>query len=161
MMGMHKSAWKLYVFWILCIEALGALSGFLSRDGVKIYNASIAKPLLSPPSIVFPIVWGILFLLLGISCARIYLAPASGARARSLLAFSIQMAFNFFWSILFFNLQNFGFAFFWLLALWGCILWMILSFRKVDLPAAWLQAPYFLWVTFAGYLNFGVWMLNQ
>ena len=116
---------------------------------------------MSPPSIVFPIVWGILFALMGIGAARIYLAPASNARSRSLLLFLIQLAFNFFWSIIFFNLQNFGFAFIWLIALWILILFMILFFRKVDKLAAWLQIPYLLWVTFAAYLNFGVWLLNR
>ena len=85
----------------------------------------------------------------------------SPARSRSLRLFWVQLALNFFWSIIFFNLQASGFAFLWLLALWGLILWMILSFRAVDPPAAWLQVPYLLWVTFAAYLNFGVWMLNR
>ena len=69
--------------------------------------------------------------------------------------FFTQLAFNFLWTIIFFNLQAFDFAFFWLLALWGLILWMIISFYKVDKPAAWLQVPYLLWVAFAGYLNLG------
>ena len=69
-------------------------------------------------------------------------------------------AFNFFWSILFFNLQRFGFAFLWLIALWLLILLMIRQFRKVDPLAALLQIPYLLWVTFAAYLNLGVWYLN-
>lgn len=73
----------------------------------------------------------------------------------------IQLVFNFFWSIIFFNFQAFGFVFIWLIILWGLILWMILSFRKVDKLAAWLQIPYLLWVTFAAYLNFGVWLLNK
>ena len=79
----------------------------------------------------------------------------------NLLLFLVQLAFNFCWSIIFFNLRRFGFAFLWLIALWGLILGMILSFRQVDRTAAWLQVPYFLWVTFAAYLNFGVWMLNR
>ena len=101
------------------------------------------------------------FALMGIGAARIYLAPASNARSRSLLLFFVQLAFNFFWSIIFFNLQAFGFAFLWLIALWVLILLMILSFRKVDQPTAWLQVPYLLWVTFAAYLNLGVWLLNR
>lgn len=109
---------------------------------------------------VFPIVWTILFALMGIGIARIYRSPASKARSRSLLLFLAQLAFNFFWSIIFFNFQNFGLAFVWLIALWLLILWMILSFRKADPVAAWLQIPYLLWVTFAAYLNLGVWMLN-
>lgn len=119
------------------------------------------QPPLSPPAIVFPIVWGILFALMGIGAARIYLSPPSAARSRSLLLFLVQLAFNFCWSLLFFNLQRFGLAFVWLMVLWGLILWMILSFRRTDSLAAWLQVPYFLWVTFAAYLNFGVWLLNR
>ena len=158
---MKSIKWKLYAAWILFTEAVGALSGWLTRKGTKVYQATIKQPPLSPPGAVFPVVWGILFALLGIGAARIYRAPASAARSRSLLLFALQLAFNFFWSIIFFNLQSFGFAFFWLVALWVLILLMILSFRQVDPTAAWLQIPYLLWVAFAGYLNFGVWMLNR
>ena len=158
---MKKSTWKTYAFWIVLAEAVGALSGWLTRKGVKVYNATVQQPLLSTPSMVFPIIWGILFALMGIGAARIYLAPASNARSRSLLLFLVQLVFNFFWSIIFFNLQTFGFAFLWLIVLWVLILLMILSFRKVDKPAAWLQIPYLLWVTFAAYLNLGVWLLNR
>jgi len=156
-----KSKWKTYALWILFAEAVGALSGWLTREGTKLYNATVVQPPLSPPSAVFPIVWGILFALMGIGAARVYLAPASGARSLSLLLFLIQLAFNFFWSIIFFNFQAFGFAFIWLVLLWLLILWMTLSFRKVDKLAAWLQIPYLLWVAFAAYLNFGVWLLNR
>ena len=83
--------------------------------------------------------------------------PQQGIRGT---LFLIQLAFNFFWSILFFNLQAFGFAFVWLAALWALILMMIFSFRRADRPAALLQIPYLIWVAFAGYLNFGVWLLN-
>ena len=158
---MEKSTWKTYAFWIALAEAVGAFSGWLTRKSVKIYNAAVKQPPLSPPSIVFPIVWGILFILMGMGAARIYLSPASKARSRSLLLFLVQLAFNFFWSIIFFNLQAFGFAFLWLIALWILILLMILSFREVDQPAAWLQIPYLLCVSFAAYLNFGVWLLNR
>ena len=157
---MKTKPWKAYVFWILLAEGMGALSGWLTREGAKLYGQSIVKPPLSPPGIVFPVVWGILFLLMGIGAARIYLAPASGARSHSLLVYLVQLAFNFCWSILFFNFRNFGFAFLWLIALWGLILGMILSFRQVDRTAAWLQVPYLLWVTFAGYLSYMAWMMN-
>jgi len=157
---MENSARKVYAFWILFSEAVGALSGWLTRDGIRIYQEVIKQPPLSPPPIVFPIVWGILFALMGVGAARIYLAPASAARSRALLIFLIQLLFNFFWSIIFFNFQAFGFALIWLIMLWILILLMILSFRKVDKLAAWLQIPYLLWVTFAAYLNLGVWLLN-
>ena len=137
------------------------LSGWLTRESTQIYARIIEQPPLSPPAIVFPIVWTILFALMGIGAARIYLAPASGTRSRSLQLFLLQLAFNFFWSIIFFNLERFGFALLWLIALWVLILFMILSFRKVDRLGALLQIPYLLWVTFALYLNFGVWLLNR
>lgn len=158
---MKRQSWKPYVFWILFTEGVGFLSGWLTREGVDLFNATAQQPPLSPPSLLFPIVWTILYALMGIGAARIYLAPASNARSRASLIYLLQLAFNFFWSILFFNLQNYALAFFWLLALWGLILWMILSFYRVDKMAAMLQIPYFLWVTFAAYLNFGVWMLNR
>ena len=156
----RKGSWKTYVFWVVLTEAVGALSGFLTRDGMKIYKETIVKPPLSPPSWVFPVVWIILYALMGIAMARIRLSRKSPAQERGSLLYLLQLAFNFCWSIYFFNLQAFGFAFIWLVVMWGLILWMLLTFRKVDLIAARLIIPYLLWVTFAGYLNFGVWLLN-
>ena len=157
---MEKHMWKPYLIWIVFTEAVEGLSGWLTRDGTKAYMATVEQAPLSPPSIVFPIVWAVLFALMGFGAARIYSAQASRARTHGLLLFLVQLAFNFFWSIIFFNLQNFGFALIWLIILWLLILWMIFSFRKVDSLAAWLQIPYLLWVTFAAYLNFGAWILN-
>ena len=158
---MNVHSWKPYAFWILFTEAVGALSGWLTRDGADLYAETIAKPPLSPPALVFPIVWGILFALMGIGAARVYRQPPSGDRDRALRVYLVQLAFNFFWSILFFSFQVFGLALLWLWALWGLILRMIRSFREVDFPAALLQIPYLLWVSFAGYLNAGVWRLNK
>jgi tryptophan-rich sensory protein len=157
---MNKNTWKPYLFGILFTEAVGGLAGLLTREATEIYNSTIVKPALSPPAIVFPIVWAILYALMGIGAARVWMASLSPARTRSLRLFLLQLAFNFFWSILFFNFQAFGLAFFWLAVLWILILRMILSFYEVDRLAAWLQLPYLLWVLFAAYLNFGVWKLN-
>ena len=156
-----KRNWKPYLFWILLSEALGGLSGWLTREGTKIYQQTIAQPPLSPPGWVFPVVWTILFALMGISAARIYLAPPSRERSRGLNLFIAQLVVNFFWSPIFFNLQAFGLAFFLLLMLWGLVLWMIFTFRKVDPTAAKLQISYLLWLTFAAWLNLGVWYLNR
>ncbi len=153
--------WKPYILFVLLTEAVGALAGFLTREGTKLYKTGIIKPPLSPPGVVFPIVWSILYALMGIGAARIWKAKPSAARTRSLVLFAVQLVFNFFWSIIFFNLQKFGFALVWLIALWVLILAMCLSYRDVDKLAAWLQIPYFLWVTFAAYLNLGVWILNR
>ena len=157
---MKTNIWKTYALWILGTEAVGGLSGWLTRKGADLYARSVSKPPLSPPSIVFPIVWSGLFALMGIGAARVWQAPPSADRTRGLTLFSVQLAFNFFWSIIFFNAQAFGLALIWLAVLWVLILWMILAFRKVDKWAALLQIPYLLWVSFAAYLNFGVWALN-
>ena len=156
-----KKPWKTYLLWILLAEAVGGLSGWLTRAGTNAYSQTIVQPPLSPPGWVFPVVWTLLFALMGIGAARIYLAPPSKARSRGLNLFIAQLVVNFFWSPIFFNLQAFGLAFFWLLLLWGLVIWMILTFRKVDPLAAKLQLPYLLWLTFAAYLNAGVWYLNM
>ena len=156
-----KKTWKTYAIWILATEAVGALSGWLSRDGMQLYSESIIQPPLSPPSFLFPIVWGILYALLGIGAARIYMAEPSKIRSKGLNIYFTQLIVNFFWSLIFFNAQAFGFAFIWLQLLWLLVLWMILVFYKTDPIAALLQIPYLVWLTFAAYLNFGVWYLNR
>ena len=158
---MLKQNWKTFAFWIVLAEAVGGLSAWLSRDGMKLYSETVVQPPLSPPMWLFPLVWGILYLLMGYSAARIYLAPPSKERSRGLNLFVVQLIVNFFWSLIFFNAQAFGLAFGWLILLWVLVLLMILTFRKVDPVAAWLQVPYLLWLTFAAYLSAGVWYLNQ
>lgn len=88
------------------------------------------------------------------------MAPASPERSRGLNLFTVQLIVNFFWSLIFFNAGAFGFALLWLVLLWVLVLLMILAFRKADPFAAWLQIPYLVWLTFAGWLNYQVWMLN-
>lgn len=156
-----KASWKPYVFWILLAEAVGALSGWLSREGSEVFSQTVIQPPLSPPAILFPIVWTILYALMGIGAAQVSLTPSSPERSRSLNLVVIQLVVNFFWSPIFFNAQAYGFAFLWLLLLWVLVLLMILAFRKVDPLAALLQIPYLLWLTFAAYLSFGVWYLNR
>lgn len=158
---MKKGTWKTYAFWIVLAEAVGGLSGWLTRTGTEVYNQTIVQPPLSPPPLVFPIVWGILYALMGISAARISLSESSPQRSRGLNLFVVQLIVNFFWSLIFFNAQAFGFAFIWLLLLWALVLAMILTFREIDPLAAWLQIPYLIWLTFAAYLNLGVWYLNR
>ena len=157
---MNRSKIKTYLLWILLAEAVGGLAGWLIREDVKIYTESIVQPPLSPPALVFPVVWTILYALMGISAARVALTPASQEQLHGLWIFGLQLAMNFFWSMLFFKFQLFGLALIWLAALWGVILWMITVFAGTDTAAARLQIPYLVWVTFAGYLNLGVWILN-
>lgn len=158
---MKQKPWKTYTFWILVSEAVGALSGWLSRDGMQRYMEAIAKPPLSPPPIVFPIVWSILYALMGIGVAKIRLTPSGREQNSAVNIFIVQLIVNFFWSLIFFNAQAFGFSLLWLLLLWTLVLVMILTFLKTEKTAALLQIPYLIWLTFAAYLNLGVWYLNR
>lgn len=149
-----------YAVWIGIALAVGALSGWLSREGMAVFGAAAIQPPLSPPAALFPIVWTALYTLMGVSAARVWLAPESAARSRGLNLWVAQLVVNFFWSLIFFDLQAYGFAFLWLLLLWILVLWMILTFYQTDELAALLQVPYLVWLTFAAYLNAGVWILN-
>ena len=149
------------MFWVLFTEAVGFLSGLLTREGTAIYASTMLKPPLSPPGWVFPVVWAILYALMGFSMARVALATEKNVGMKNTYLYLAQLGFNFFWSIIFFNFQAYGIAFIWLVILWVLILLMVLSFRKASPLAAYLQIPYLLWVAFAGYLNAGVWLLNK
>lgn len=151
---------KTYTFWILLCEAVGGVAAFLTRDGMKLYNATANKPALTPPMILFPIVWTILYALMGIGIARVRLYGQSDTKQISTNLFITQLVFNFFWSLLFFNARAYGFSLIWLGILWILVLFMALQFRKSDKTAAYLQIPYVLWLSFAFYLNYEVMKLN-
>ena len=155
-----KKDWKVYVVSVLFTELVGFISGLISREAMAMYGSMSDNVSLAPPAIVFPIVWTILYAFMGISVARIWLAPPSIMRTYALRIYVIQLVVNFFWSIIFFNFKAYGFAFVWLVFLWGLIVWMIRRFAKVDTIAARIQIPYLVWVTFAAYLNLAVWLMR-
>ena len=157
---MKRGSWKPYVGFLILTEAVGGLAGWLTKKGVQAYGR-VPKSKLTPPDAVFPVVWSALFALMAIGAARVWRSPPSADRTRGLVLFACQLAANFAWSLLFFNLQAFGFALIWLILLWILILLMTLSFGKVDKTSAWLQVPYLAWVAFAGYLNGVTWFLNH
>ena len=157
---MDKSKLKTCGLFILFTELVGVVAGLFTSMGMESYAAA-QKPALTPPNIVFPIVWTILYALMGISAARIWLSPPTKERNHGLILWGAQLFFNFFWSLIFFNLEAYGFAFLWILILWVLIIGMIYIFNKTDRLAATLQIPYLIWVTFAAYLNLMVWLLNR
>ncbi|MBQ7035886.1 MAG: tryptophan-rich sensory protein [Clostridia bacterium] len=150
---------KVFVLSILIAVGIGALSGFLTRGSMDRFEA-LTKPPLAPPGWLFPVVWGILFILMGISAAIIYLSE-SPQRTRALKVYTLQLIVNFFWSILFFNLEARLFAFFWLLLLLALVLLMFVLFKRISPTAAYLQIPYILWLLFAAYLNGAIYLLNR
>ncbi len=152
--------WKTLIICIALPLLVGIVSGLISGDGMAMFD-EIEKTPLSPPGWLFPIVWTVLYILMGIAS---YLVLTSGVKqddiTKALRAYGIQLFFNFFWSIIFFNFELYAFAFVWLVALWLLILLTIFRFWKISKPAAYLLIPYILWVTFAGYLNLGIAILN-
>lgn len=156
---MYQIKWKPLIISLLIPLAVGGLSALLTMQSMEIYG-NLNQPPLSPPGFLFPIVWAVLFILMGISSYLIYVSDNQNKK-RALTIYAVQLFFNFVWSLIFFNMQAYLFAFIWLVILWLFIIAMIVSFWKISKPAALLQIPYLLWVTFAGYLNLGIFLLNR
>lgn len=144
---------------ILIPLAVGALSNLFTQGNIMQY-ANIAKPALSPSAIVFPIVWTILYLLMGISSYLIITSENKSSKI-AIRWYIIQLFINFFWSIIFFNFNNYLLAFIWLILLIIAVIIMIIQFYKIKPLAAYLQIPYLLWCLFAAYLNFSIYLLNK
>lgn len=150
--------WKALLINLFLPLTVGGISAFLTSDSMEVYG-TLRQPPLSPPGWLFPIVWSILFLLMGIAAYLVWVRDSTG-RNGALLFYGLQLAMNFGWTLVFFNLQNYGLALLWLIVLWVLILITTVRFFKENKAAGWLMLPHLLWVTFAGYLNAGVWILN-
>ena len=148
---------------LICIAiplGVGALSAWLTRGSMLTFEM-VQKPPLSPPGWLFPVVWTILYILMGIASWLVLTSDTSPERIRrAMIPYIIQLVFNFFWSILFFNLERYLLAFFWLAVLWVLVLKTTVRFYRLSPLAGLLMLPYLVWVTFAGYLNLGIWWLN-
>lgn len=139
--------------------AVGGLAALLS-GGMSNYG-NLVQPPLSPPGWVFPVVWSLLYLAMGYASWRVYSRGEDPGTVRTgLIAYGVQLFLNFLWPILFFRFEAFLAAFVLLIALWIAIVITMLQFYKSNERAGDLLIPYLLWVTFAGYLNLGVYLLN-
>ena len=151
---------KLLIICLVIPLAVGGIAALLTGGGMDTFE-TLNQPPLSPPGWLFPVVWTILYILMGIAS---YLVLTSGKSEenirRALVLYGIQLAFNFLWPIFFFGLSAYLFAFIWLVALWLLILATTVSFYRISDIAGYLMIPYLVWVTFAGYLNLGVYLLN-
>lgn len=151
--------WKPLLLSLLISLGVGGLAALITRGQTDVYQ-SLNQPPLAPPSWLFPVVWTILFILMGIAAYLVFLSDPI-CRKTALTVYAIQLIVNFFWSPIFFNLKAYLFAFIWLILLWVLVAVTIRLFSQCSKTAGWMLVPYLIWVTFAGYLNFGVWMLNR
>ncbi len=153
---------KPFVFFIALSLGVGALSAFLTRDAMNVYG-EIMTPSFAPPAILFPIVWTVLYILMGISAALVYNRKEKNPTAArdGLVLFGVSLFVNFTWSLIFFGLRAFLFASIWILFLLFLVAGTIYYYRKVSPPAAYLQIPYLLWVAFASVLTVAIYLLNR
>lgn len=139
---------------------IGIAASLLTQDSMEVFT-SVNKPPLSPPAWLFPVVWTILYIFMGISSYLIAVTDADkAAKEKAVQLYAYQLIVNFLWPTFFFNFQWYLFSFVWLVFLWILVLFMILKFKEINPIAAYLNIPYLIWLTFAGYLNFAIWMLN-
>ena len=147
---------------ILIPLIIGGISAFITKDSTAMFK-TINKPPLSPPSWIFPVAWTILYILMGLASYYIYeekFYTNKKDRHDWFTIYIIQLIFNFFWSIIFFNMKQYVFSFVWLIIMLILIILLVINARKINIRSYYLLLPYLLWVIFAGYLNFGIALLN-
>ena len=175
-----KKHWKALLICILIPLAVGTVAGLLTKGGMEQFQ-ELNKPMLAPPAWLFPVVWTILYVLMGISSFLIYTCEEVDEKKRnlnskfqkgkirtcfleqkrkSLNIYGYQLLVNFLWPVFFFNFGWYGFSYLWLILLWILVATMIWEFDKISLVAAIMNVPYLLWLSFAGYLNLTIWLLN-
>lgn len=155
-----KIKWKTLILSIAVPLLVGGLSAILTRNSMADFE-NLQKPPLSPPGWLFPIVWTILFTLMGIASYLVITGNATRQeKKQAIQIYGIQLLFNFFWSILFFNLKLYSFSFVWLVALLILIFSTAVAFCRISKISAYLLIPYILWVIFAGYLNLSIAFIN-
>lgn len=147
---------------IIVSELAGIVGSFFTVSAIPTWYAALEKPALNPPSWVFGPVWGILYLLMGVAAFLVWRKGWGRKEIKAALCvFGAQLFLNTIWSIIFFGLHNPGWALVNIIALWLAIIWTIIVFYKISKPAAYLLVPYILWVSFASYLNYAIWVLNK
>ena len=156
-MGFQKIT-QLFLCLLLCLS-IGWIGGILTQESVDTWYKTVQKAPWTPPNIVFPIVWTILYLMIGISLWLLLQAPATNKK-NAYIAFGLQLFFNFIWSYLFFYLKNPLLGLLDIILLWFAIIGTIALFLNHSRSAAYLLIPYFLWVSYAFSLNLYIWINN-
>ncbi|MFZ1535277.1 MAG: TspO/MBR family protein [Chitinophagaceae bacterium] len=147
---------------IIIPVAIGATAGFFTATGVESWYQTINKPSWNPPGWIFAPVWTTLYVMMGIALFLVWKSNArEGLKKNANTFFAIQLILNFFWSFIFFDQQQPGWALVEIIIMWIAILLTIFAFAKVNKTAAWLLVPYISWVSFATILNYTIWKLNS
>lgn len=155
-----KKISQLILSLILCLS-VGTLGGIATASGVNGWYVSLIKPSFNPPNYLFGPVWTLLYLLMGISFYLILQSPKNDLKKKAILIFCVQLVLNFCWSFLFFKFHWLSIALIEIILIWLSIIAMIITFKKLNKTAAYLQLPYLLWVSFASILNGSIWYLNS
>jgi benzodiazapine receptor len=139
----------------------GLIGSIFTVQSIPTWYATLVKPELSPPNWIFGPAWTTLYILMGIAAFLVWKKEIKNKAVKTaLIVFAGQLLLNTIWSIIFFGMQNPFWAFIDIIALWIAIVINIIFFYKVSRPAALLLLPYILWISFASYLNYSIWMLN-
>lgn len=140
---------------------VGGISGYFTVTGVESWYLTLQKPSWNPPNWIFGPVWTTLYVMMGIALFLVWKEDTSSElKAIAVILFAVQLLLNFFWSFIFFKLEQPGWAFVEILVLWLMLLACIFAFGQVNKTAAWLLVPYISWVSFATILNGTIWKLN-
>jgi tryptophan-rich sensory protein len=146
---------------VLIVEFAGVIGSFFTMPSISGWYSTLAKPVLNPPNWIFAPVWTTLYALMGVAAFLIWRHGLRQRRIKVVLTiFSVQLVLNILWSIIFFGFQDPFLAFIEVIILWLAIVWTIFVFYKISRLAACLLMPYILWVSFAGYLTYSIWVLN-
>ncbi len=157
---MKKENLKALLFFVIGTELIGGLSGLLSGGNFSAFYNSLIQPPLAPPGWLFPVMWTILYALMGISAYQIYISK-NDEKTNALTLYGIQLAINFLWSIVFFRFKSLSGAVFVIILLLFLIILMMIKFKKIRKSAALINIPYLLWTAYASYLTIGIYLLNR
>ena len=139
---------------------VGIVAGILTRDDVKAFTQTAVQPSFQPPPVLFPIVWTILYIMMGISAYIAETNQKNGDKSPFVFYYA-QLFFNFVWSFIFFSAENYLLALVWIVILLMLIIITTIKFGQIKPAAAYLMIPYILWVSFATILNYSIYILNR
>ena len=158
---MNKTHWPKLILALIVPQCAGFIGSIFTRESVATWYQGLVKPTFSPPGWIFAPVWISLYFLMGLAFYFVLVSIGDNAKRRTaVVLFCVQLAVNTAWSYLFFGLHSPFWAFIDIIVLWAMITFLIRVFWGIDRLAGAMLVPYWLWVSFAGLLNYGIWMMN-